>query len=178
MQSARLPQLRGVYEVPCMFYRCSAAARTAAARPRAGSGRHWLRSRPPAQRAAAPLTRLPAEAGTSCTCLASKHVHARALHNAKTRDTHPAPTHTRRKQSFYDAEPRQLRQALRSGYESLLFLDAAFAAANDAEQALWKSVYYKPIEEFRARLRKAEKVCVGGGCRCVGGCGFVGVYVI
>jgi hypothetical protein len=68
-----------------------------------------------------------------------------------------------RKQSFYEAEPRALRAQLRAGYEALLFLDAAFAAANDAEHALWKSVYYRPIEEFRARMRRAEKA--RGGAR-------------
>jgi hypothetical protein len=72
--------------------------------------------------------------------------------------TRTTPPRYPRKQSFYDAEPRALRQQLRGGYEALLFLDAAFAAANDVEQALWKSVFYRPIEEFRARLRKAEKV--------------------
>eukprot|EP00877_Chromochloris_zofingiensis_P010721 jgi/Chrzof1/5902/Cz16g20030.t1 len=62
-----------------------------------------------------------------------------------------------RKKSFYDVECRQLRASLRASYESLLFLDPAFASANEVEQALWKSVFYKPIEEFRARVRQAEK---------------------
>jgi hypothetical protein len=52
---------------------------------------------------------------------------------------------------------RSLRKQLRDTYESLLFLDAAFAAANDVEGQLWRSVFYMPIEEFRARIRKADK---------------------
>lgn len=63
-----------------------------------------------------------------------------------------------RKRSFYDPEARTLRGQLRSAYESLLFLDAAFAAANDVELALWKGVFYRPIEEFRTRLKQADKV--------------------
>lgn len=62
-----------------------------------------------------------------------------------------------RKRSFVDKEVRSLRRQLRDTYESLLFLDAAFAAANDVEGQLWRSVFYTPIEEFRARIRKAEK---------------------
>ncbi|WIA21699.1 hypothetical protein OEZ85_000866 [Tetradesmus obliquus] len=64
---------------------------------------------------------------------------------------------TYRKRSFYDPEARTLRGQLRSAYESLLFLDAAFAAANDVELALWKGVFYRPIEEFRTRLKQADK---------------------
>lgn len=62
-----------------------------------------------------------------------------------------------RKRSFYDAEVRSLRKQLRDTYESLLFLDAAFAAANDVEGQMWRTVFYLPIEEFRSRIRKAEK---------------------
>lgn len=62
-----------------------------------------------------------------------------------------------RKRSFFDSEMRSLRKQLRDTYESLLFLDAAFAAANDVEGQLWRSVFYMPIEEFRARIRKADK---------------------
>lgn len=62
-----------------------------------------------------------------------------------------------RKRSFYDAEVRGLRKQLRDAYESLLFLDAAFAAANDVEGQMWRTVFYMPIEEFRTRIRKAEK---------------------
>jgi hypothetical protein len=63
-----------------------------------------------------------------------------------------------RKRSFYDQEARTLRGQLRAAYESLLFLDAAFAAANDVELLLWKSVFYRPIEEFRARMKQTEQV--------------------
>jgi hypothetical protein len=62
-----------------------------------------------------------------------------------------------RKRSFYDVEVRSLRKQLRDTYESLLFLDAAFAAANDVEGQMWRTVFYLPIEEFRTRIRKAEK---------------------
>jgi hypothetical protein len=48
----------------------------------------------------------------------------------------------------------------------VLFLDAGFAAANDVEQLLWKAVFYRPIEEFRSRLKTADKVCVGQGGKC------------
>lgn len=51
-----------------------------------------------------------------------------------------------------------MRKQLRGAYESLLFLDASFAAANDVESQLWKNVFYLPIEEFRGRMRQAEKV--------------------
>lgn len=62
-----------------------------------------------------------------------------------------------RKRSFYDPEVRSLRKQLRDTYESLLFLDAAFSAANDVEGQLWRTVFYMPIEEFRTRIRKADK---------------------
>lgn len=52
---------------------------------------------------------------------------------------------------------RSLRKQLRDTYESLLFLDAAFAAANDVDGQMWRTVFYLPIEEFRSRIRKAEK---------------------
>jgi hypothetical protein len=73
-----------------------------------------------------------------------------------------------RKRSFYDQEARTLRGQLRAAYESLLFLDAAFAAANDVELLLWKSVFYRPIEEFRSRLKQADKVRWGllRSCSC------------
>jgi len=66
-------------------------------------------------------------------------------------------TALRRKRSFYDPEVRSLRKQLRDTYESLLFLDAAFSAANDVEGQLWRTVFYMPIEEFRTRIRKADK---------------------
>lgn len=62
-----------------------------------------------------------------------------------------------RKRSFYDPEVRSLRKQLRDTYESLLFLDAAFSSANDVEGQLWRTVFYMPIEEFRSRIRKADK---------------------
>lgn len=85
--------------------------------------------------------------------LSSMHAHVCMRHLS-------APSsnlHTHRKYSFYDEKLRKLRKELRHTYESLLFLDAAFAAANDVEGQLWRSVFYMPIEEFRGRIRKAEK---------------------
>jgi len=69
---------------------------------------------------------------------------------------------TLRKKSFWDSEVRQLRGQLRDSYEALLFLDLNFAAANDVEQVLWKSVFYRPIEEFRSRVKEAEKAGQAG----------------
>eukprot|EP00775_Hariotina_reticulata_P004157 gene4157-4405_t len=70
-----------------------------------------------------------------------------------------------RKKSFYDVEARNLRAQLRSCYEAVLFLDAGFAAANDVEQLLWKSVFYRPIEEFRSRLKTADKAGEAGAAQ-------------
>ena len=33
--------------------------------------------------------------------------------------------------------------------------------ANDVEQQLWKSCFYKPLEEFRSRLRAAQQAAQG-----------------
>ncbi|KAL0041131.1 hypothetical protein WJX77_005802 [Trebouxia sp. C0004] len=44
---------------------------------------------------------------------------------------------------------------LRLAYESLLFLDYTGAQAREVEPALWKSVFYRPIEEFRRRIKAA-----------------------
>ncbi|KAL0043652.1 hypothetical protein WJX79_010938 [Trebouxia sp. C0005] len=44
---------------------------------------------------------------------------------------------------------------LRLAYESLLFLDYTGAQEREVEPALWKSVFYRPIEEFRRRIKAA-----------------------
>ncbi len=51
-----------------------------------------------------------------------------------------------------------MRSELRSCYTALLFADLAFAASHDVEGLLWKACFYKPIEEFRTHVRKAQKV--------------------
>ncbi len=38
-----------------------------------------------------------------------------------------------------------------------MFSDYEFAVAHDVEQLIWKSVHYRPIEEFRSRLRIADQ---------------------
>ncbi len=66
-----------------------------------------------------------------------------------------------RKRSFWDPEVRRLRAALQGTYEAMVFQHFEFAAAHDAEQCLWKAVFYKPIEEFRSRVRALEVLAKG-----------------
>ena len=47
-----------------------------------------------------------------------------------------------------------LRASIRDNYEEILFLDYAFASRKEVEQQLWKIAFYRPIEEFRRRIRK------------------------
>jgi hypothetical protein len=152
--------------------RCAAAPRAARARPAGarpggpagGRGAQDRRSGAAAAAAARPcLSAAPAVALPRPTLCAALRPHPGAPVPLPRSIPSPTPPHPQRKQSFYEPEPRQLRAALRAGYEALLFLDAGFAAANDTEQALWKAVYYRPIEEFRARMRRAEKVRRAGG---------------
>eukprot|EP00898_Chlorokybus_atmophyticus_P004947 jgi/Chlat1/5453/Chrsp36S00418 len=58
------------------------------------------------------------------------------------------------KKSPFDPAVRSLRNAICDKYEALLFLDYDFAQSRDVEQLLWKSVFYRRIEDFRARIRK------------------------
>lgn len=86
---------------------------------------------------------------------------------------------TYRKKSFYDPEMRQLRAKLRATYARLLLADMDVAACAEVEALLWKGIFYRPIEEFRARIRQVKKVrglrggrqlgwrrMPGGGCSC------------
>ncbi|DBA73433.1 TPA: hypothetical protein ACH3X1_011469 [Trebouxia sp. C0004] len=57
--------------------------------------------------------------------------------------------------NFYEPDVRAVRMDLRLAYESLLFLDYTGAQAREVEPALWKSVFYRPIEEFRRRIKAA-----------------------
>mmetsp|Transcript_14539 Transcript_14539/g.37296 ORF Transcript_14539/g.37296 Transcript_14539/m.37296 type:complete len:900 (+) Transcript_14539:268-2967(+) len=59
--------------------------------------------------------------------------------------------------SFFDPSMRSLRAQLRDQYATVLFSDYKLAKAKDVEALLWKSVFYKPIEEFRRRIRKAHE---------------------
>lgn len=84
--------------------------------------------------------------------------------------------------NFYEANVRAVRAQLRSAYERLLFLDYVGAQVwrliiapvsslqygktdgcmlvywqeREVEPALWKSVFYRPIEEFRRRIKAAS----------------------
>lgn len=60
---------------------------------------------------------------------------------------------TKRK-SPSDPKVVSLRSAIRDNYEEIIFLDHAFASRKDVELSLWKSAFYKPIEEYRYRIRK------------------------
>ncbi|KAG2499552.1 hypothetical protein HYH03_002497 [Edaphochlamys debaryana] len=66
-----------------------------------------------------------------------------------------------RKKSFWDPDVRRLRAALQGTYEALLFGHYDFACAHDVEPCLWKAVFYKPIEEFRSRVRALEGLAKG-----------------
>mmetsp|Transcript_36979 Transcript_36979/g.59852 ORF Transcript_36979/g.59852 Transcript_36979/m.59852 type:complete len:999 (+) Transcript_36979:103-3099(+) len=49
-----------------------------------------------------------------------------------------------------------LRNSIRDDYEKIILQDIDFAASKDVEQILWKTIFYRRIEEFRKRLRKAS----------------------
>jgi len=59
--------------------------------------------------------------------------------------------------SFFDPSVRTIRTQLRDQYVTVLINDYALAKAKDVEACMWKSVFYKPIEEFRKRIRKAQE---------------------
>ncbi|KAL6048987.1 Telomerase activating protein Est1 [Balamuthia mandrillaris] len=48
----------------------------------------------------------------------------------------------------------QLRSSIQKHYEEVLFLDHEFALSKDIEQGLWKTVFYKVIEDYRLHIRK------------------------
>ncbi|MEW5311980.1 MAG: hypothetical protein WDW38_003646 [Sanguina aurantia] len=58
-----------------------------------------------------------------------------------------------RRRSFWDPDVRRIRYSLAQTYEALLGSQLIFSSTNEVEQCLWKSVYYRPIEEFRSRLK-------------------------
>ncbi|MEW5298066.1 MAG: hypothetical protein WDW36_001228 [Sanguina aurantia] len=58
-----------------------------------------------------------------------------------------------RRRSFWDPDVRRIRYSLAQTYEALLGSQLVFSSTNEVEQCLWKSVYYRPIEEFRSRLK-------------------------
>jgi len=47
-----------------------------------------------------------------------------------------------------------LRNAIREAYVRLLFQDPTYAASKDMDQSLWKTCFYRKIEEFRKKIRK------------------------
>lgn len=44
--------------------------------------------------------------------------------------------------------------SIRDAYVKMLFEDPVFAGSKDMEQSLWKTCFYRKIEEFRKRIRK------------------------
>ncbi|GAX73413.1 hypothetical protein CEUSTIGMA_g865.t1 [Chlamydomonas eustigma] len=65
-----------------------------------------------------------------------------------------------RKRSFWDPEVRKLRMSLQHAYEAVIFsglLGLQYAVSHDVEQLIWKAVHYRPIEEFRNRMRIADQ---------------------
>jgi hypothetical protein len=59
-----------------------------------------------------------------------------------------------KRRSPSDPKVVSLRSSIRDSYEEIIFLDYAFATRKDVELSLWKSAFYKPIEEYRYRIRK------------------------
>jgi len=51
-------------------------------------------------------------------------------------------------------EIESLRNAIREAYVRLLFQDPTYAASKDMDQSLWKTCFYRKIEEFRKMIRK------------------------
>lgn len=47
-----------------------------------------------------------------------------------------------------------MRNAIRDNYHDALFLDYALASRKQVEENLWKTVFYKPIEDYRKTIRK------------------------
>lgn len=71
--------------------------------------------------------------------------------------------------TIFDPEIRRLRAALRDKCEEALLHAYTLAQEHDVDSLLWKGVFYRPIEEFRRRIRAApegelkQKVRAGGG---------------
>ncbi len=49
---------------------------------------------------------------------------------------------------------------IRDNYEEILLLNFDFALSKDIEQNLWKTAFYKVIEEYRKRLRKVRSSAI------------------
>jgi hypothetical protein len=47
-----------------------------------------------------------------------------------------------------------LRKVIRDAYVELLFHDPAYASGKDMDQSLWKTCFYRKIEEFRKQIRR------------------------
>ena len=64
-----------------------------------------------------------------------------------------------KKKSFWDPQLRKLRMELQNCYElALLHLGSyEMAVSKDACELCWKAVFYRPIEEFRARIKIASQ---------------------
>ncbi|KAL4421752.1 hypothetical protein ABPG77_009735 [Micractinium sp. CCAP 211/92] len=61
-----------------------------------------------------------------------------------------------KQRSIFDPELRRLRSSLRSECEAALLANFRLSQKHDVEQLLWKAVFYRPIEEFRRRIKQAE----------------------
>ncbi|KAG5188781.1 hypothetical protein JKP88DRAFT_177663, partial [Tribonema minus] len=65
--------------------------------------------------------------------------------------------------NFDTAAAYALQDDIRHCYADVLAADPLFAATNDVEMALWRSCYYKRIEDFRKRTRKYANHAVPSG---------------
>jgi hypothetical protein len=54
----------------------------------------------------------------------------------------------------FSSEALRLQDAIRGGYEQVILRAPEFAASRDVELAMWKSCFYRRIEEYRKRIRK------------------------
>ncbi|KAL4431450.1 hypothetical protein ABPG75_006706 [Micractinium tetrahymenae] len=61
-----------------------------------------------------------------------------------------------KQRSIFDPQLRRLRSSLRSECEAALLADFRLSQKHDVESLLWKAVFYRPIEEFRRRIKQAE----------------------
>lgn len=57
---------------------------------------------------------------------------------------------------------------IRDAYVKMLFQDPIYAASKDMEQNLWKTCFYRKIEEFRKRIRKYASAASSAETKCVG----------
>jgi len=60
-----------------------------------------------------------------------------------------------KQRSLLSPELCSLRAKLRDEYTNVLLSDYELSKSKDVEGGLWKSVFYKPIEELRKRIKKA-----------------------